>query len=325
MEDLKKKIIEHKKLVIAIASVVLALISIFVFGRIFSDPEFHKKSIKILDSKKDSVMAITGALTVASTALTILPDDIATPVAEQLIDMAGGFAVVLGAVTLEKYLLTILFGVGFYVMIPVGFIINAINQYFNKEKLKNLFKKFVLFGLAISIAIPLSLFISNQIDKTYKASIDKTVDSAKNAAEDIEDISDGTEDSGSTSDDENNSWWDNVKEKASDLTTGVGEKVKQSVDKIKDTVNKFVEAMVIMIVVNCVIPVLTFLFLIWLIRIFFGIDKSPNVTAFIPAGKLKKYSRMGKGVKLITGGSAENADVIDLDEDEEEEDEDSKK
>lgn len=66
------------------------------------------------------MLELTAASTAASAAITLLPGDTATPIAEKLADLSGYFLIVLCAIFLEKYLLTITSYVSFTILIPAA-------------------------------------------------------------------------------------------------------------------------------------------------------------------------------------------------------------
>ena len=96
-----------RKAALAALLVLAALISIFAVGKRASDPAYHQSSIDALAEKQETVLELTAASTAASAAITLLPGDTATPIAEKLADLSGYFLIVLCAIFLEKYLLTI--------------------------------------------------------------------------------------------------------------------------------------------------------------------------------------------------------------------------
>ena len=102
------------------AAVLVALISFFVVGRYASDPAFYAKTVAALDEKRETVMKLVGASTGSSAAVSLLPGDAGTPIAEKLVDLSSDFLIVIAAIYLEKYLLTILGFTAFKVLIPVA-------------------------------------------------------------------------------------------------------------------------------------------------------------------------------------------------------------
>ena len=108
------------RIICVAAAVILALASIFGVAKLTTDPAFYQKSIAALEEKQETVLELTAASTAASAAITLLPGDTATPIADKLADLSGYFLIVLCAIFLEKYLLTITAAAAFKVLIPAG-------------------------------------------------------------------------------------------------------------------------------------------------------------------------------------------------------------
>ena len=107
-----------QKCITAVILLLVAILSITVIGKYASAPENHQKTIASLDEKKQTVMELTAASTVTSALITLLPGDTATPIAEKMADVSRYLLVVLCAIYLEKYLVTITGYVAFTYLIP---------------------------------------------------------------------------------------------------------------------------------------------------------------------------------------------------------------
>ena len=83
--------------------VIISVVSIMWAAPKYSDPEERIDSIEYLDSKRNTVLTLAGAATASSTALTLLKDDWATPVANELAELSIYFMIILAAIVLEKY------------------------------------------------------------------------------------------------------------------------------------------------------------------------------------------------------------------------------
>ena len=90
------------KIICVATALILALASIFGVAKITTDPAFYQKSIAALEEKQETVLELTAASTAASAAITLLPGDTATPIADKLADLSGYFLIVLCAIFLEK-------------------------------------------------------------------------------------------------------------------------------------------------------------------------------------------------------------------------------
>ena len=160
-----------KKAALAALLVLAALLSIFAVGKRASDPAYHQASIDALVEKQETVLELTAASTAASAAITLLPGDTATPIAEKLADLSGYFLIVLCAIFLEKYLLTITSYVSFTILIPAACALGIAALF--SEKLRAALGKLawhvLLFALAIAFAIPAGVKVSSMIEDTYRA------------------------------------------------------------------------------------------------------------------------------------------------------------
>lgn len=80
--------------------------------------ETHAASLTALEEKQSTVLELAAASTAASAAITLLPGDAATPIAEKLADISGYFLLALCAIYLEKYLLTVTAYAAFRLLVP---------------------------------------------------------------------------------------------------------------------------------------------------------------------------------------------------------------
>ena len=179
--------IRYQSVVKAVLLILAALLSAFVLSKYAASPEFHQKTIEALDEKRTTVMELTAASTAASAAITLLPGDTATPIAEKLIDLSSYFLLVICAIYLEKYLVTMTGYAAFAVLIPLACVLLAVNVFVKSGTWNRIAVKLIAFALAIFFVIPASVAVSDLIERTYESSIQHTLTSAKEATEIIED------------------------------------------------------------------------------------------------------------------------------------------
>lgn len=291
-----------QKCITAAVLLLVAILSITVVGKYVSAPENHQKTIASLDEKKQTVMELTAASTVTSALITLLPGDTATPIAEKMADVSGYLLVVLCAIYLEKYLVTITGYVAFTYLIPIACGLWIFNLIFANATLRKLATKLVVFGLAISFVVPASVKISDLIGDTYQAQIEATIEDARNTQNILEnsgvvDDTNATETTGTTEASEtvtgnvqekenNNSgsvsnifdWAKDAISGAKDSVTNVVENVTVSteelVQKVENSLNHFIEAVAVMIITSCVIPMLVLLLFFWMVKIVLDVDLS---------------------------------------------------
>lgn len=249
-------------MILAAVFIIVALISFFLIGGYTSDPENFTSTTKYLNDKRETVMALTGGAAAASAAITLIPGDAGTPIAEKLVDMSGYFMVILAAILLEKWLVTVTGMLAFKVIIPIALAGLAVNLFIPKQAMKSMFVKLICFALVLFIAVPASVVLSKTIDEAYKTSIEETISNAENKSKDIQDKA-GNESNA------------NALEKIFDTVKGG---VSQAVEEFKDILSDFVEAAAVLIVTSCVIPLAVILFFIWLLKMILGLNiELPNI------------------------------------------------
>ena len=91
------KEIDKKRPILILVAVAIALLSFFGASRIATSTDFHASSIATLDEKKTTVLELTAAAAAASAAITLMPGDTATPIADKLADLSTHFLIVLCA------------------------------------------------------------------------------------------------------------------------------------------------------------------------------------------------------------------------------------
>lgn len=230
---------KQKKILFALIPIVIALLSFFVIARFTSSTEFNAKTIQSLDDKKTTVMELAAASTAASAAITLIPGDVGTPIA---------------CVFFSGYLL------------------------WRKEILRVVAQKFLLFGLAVYLVIPASVKVADMIETTYASSIESTIETAKQTTNEIESetgesgqVDDKSSNEKSQSDSDSDS-----KENAGGFFSGLFNKVQEGVStataNVENVLNNFIEALAILLVTSCLIPILVLIFFVWLVKMLLGLN-----------------------------------------------------
>ena len=291
---------DRKKRIAAVVLLLVAILSVTVIGKYASAPENHQKTIASLDEKKQTVMELTAASTVTSALITLLPEDTATPIAEKMADVSGYLLIVLCAIYLEKYLVTITGYVAFTYLIPAACVLWILNLFFANATVRKLAAKLAVFGIAIFLVVPASVKISDLIGDTYQAQIEATIEDAKSTQNILENSDPGndtgeaeigtgtTEAATANTQEKTNSesgsvsnifdWAKDAFSSAKDSVANVVENVtistEELVQKVENSLNHFIEAVAVMIITSCVIPMLVLLLFFWMVKIVLDVDLS---------------------------------------------------
>ncbi len=252
---------------------VILLLSMTVISKIASDPENHTKTIEALDEKKADVLKLTATSAASATALAAIPGDATTPVANKLADLTSYFLIILMVVFLEKYLVTLTGYMTFFILIPAACVLLAIGIWMNKSFFKILAAKVAAFGLVLFLIIPVSMNVSTLIEETYELSVETTVKEAQDITDEINESMDSE---------------GNIIEKAlSKIKNGVSGLLERG----ETLLNQFIEAIAVMMVTSCLIPIVVLLFMFWFVRILFGLqinvpkDVPKKISSKIPGHK----------------------------------------
>lgn len=244
------------------ALTVIGLVSYFKVADYASSPEVHAETIRHLEETKETVMKLSLSSIGVSSAITLIPGDVATPIAEKLADLSTYFLLVLSAIYLEKYLVTITGYAAFKVLVPLACLIGIAGLFLRSHVVKQLAAKLAVFGFAIVMVIPASVGISNLIEKTYHSSIQSTIEMALETTEEIEEDS---ELSAAKEEEKKGNIF-------SELLSSVTETVSIATDKLEAVLNQYLEALAVLLVTSCVIPILVLVFFVWLVKIILGVE-----------------------------------------------------
>lgn len=257
---------------IAVALVVVALVSGFPLREHFSAPETYADTIAAIDEKKANVLGLVASSTALSAAITAIPDDAGTPVAEKLMEVSGDLGIVLSVLYLEKYLLTIFGLAAFGILVPAACALLAAAVLLAGRipwdgALARLAAKLVALALVILVTIPASVAVTRMVDDTYADSVAP-----------VEEVAE-------TQPDERSEGGGSPLDFVLNLPNMVADGLTSITDGVLDQVNALIEWLAVMIVTSCVIPVIVLLFFLWVANAILGIDVSA------PMGALRGRAR----------------------------------
>ena len=257
-----------KKIIWSVALIAVALLSFFVFARFFSSDKVLKGTYDYLDTKKNQVIGINGAVIGTAVLVSAIPGNIDAALVSALTGLQKPCFTVLAAVFAERHLAGILSNISFACIIPLACIFGVISVWTNGSALKKLAIKLTIMGLVLSLTIPASVVLSKHVEKISSA--DEKIAEVQSMDDEAAESSDATKDK---------SAWSAMLNKIADKADDVKDKLEdpkgaltEVQEKIKNWINGVIEALVIMIITSCVIPILVFIFLFWILRMLFQID-----------------------------------------------------
>lgn len=249
--------------------IIAALLSEFVGRPHFENVETWSGTIEVIDAKKNNVLALTTSTIALSAAISALPDDTGTPVAEQLTQLSGNLGTVLAVLYLEKYLLTILGFLSLGVLGPVAFALLAISLLMHgrlttSHALFTLGIRVLLVGIIAIAVVPASVWVTQRIDETYQISISQ--EESEGSAEESKPTDSESQ--------ENKNFWDSIASGAAQLVSNLKDGIKSVTDGVVEQVTNLIEGAIVMIVTSCLVPLLVLAVFLWMGHSLMGIDVS---------------------------------------------------
>ncbi|MBR5152363.1 MAG: hypothetical protein IKW60_02425 [Clostridia bacterium] len=259
-----------KKAFQTVVLILVGLLSFFVVSKIAASPSLHASTIATLDEKKMEVIGLTGATAATSVAISAIPGDATTPIANEVANLSSYLLLVVCAIFLEKFLLTTTGFITFSIIVPIACLLWI--GYIHKQNviLKIIALKLIAFGIAIVLIIPTSVFVSNIIDDVFdtKQKIAVAMGSSEEIDTATQNISE-EEISGLQS------FFHKVKE---GLTNGIT----NAINKAEMALSNFVDVIAAFLVTACAIPIAVMVFFLWIIKVIFGVN--------VKMPKLKKHT-----------------------------------
>ena len=234
----------YKKLMLIAVLALVAVISFTKIAPFAADPENHKHTIEQTDERIASVMALSGGAAATSATLSLLPGDMCTPLADQLAEMATYFLLILSSLYLEKFLISLSGYITFMCLIPIACVLLAGAILTEKTAFARTAGKIALVGIVIYLIVPASVRLSDMVYQTQAAKVNDAIDQ-------YNDLEIGGDTDGG------------IISEFTSITT-------ETIDHITDFVEDLMESLAVMVVTSCVIPVLVFVFLIWLVKVIFS-------------------------------------------------------
>ena len=237
---LKSKVINAGVLVVA------ALISLLLLANIASSPSTYSGMYETLDEKKLNVMGLAATTTAASAAISVLPDDTGSAIANKLADFASYFVVILSVIYLEKFLLTTFGFLAFGILIPMACVLFA-------------------FGLALALVVPASVWLTDNIDKTFDESIAASNAAAQQATQELEEsVQEDTQ--------EDKGLLEGIADAMQDGFTAITQGVQDALDNLGQQLNNMIDTVAVMVVTSCLIPLIVLMVFLQVVKIITGLD-----------------------------------------------------
>lgn len=297
---------KRSKIAYCVFFVLIALVSFALLSPRFSSAETYTDIYKTLDERQNNVLSLAFGAALISSAISALPDDMGTSLSSEYADFYTGFAVVVASLILEKYLLTTIGFTFFTFIIPICCLLmvwaRLASPYDSAgHKHRQMASKLFVFGLTISLMTPVSVFISRQIDESYRASVQQTIKTTEEATSTIEQTAKDTKEADREQEEEQEGMnplavvqkqFNNATAAVGGAVDAVGSFATGILPWAINQLRTYAELFAVMIVTSIIIPVLVPIIVYLLFKIMFL--SSSDVT--IPAPLVEALSSTGSAL-----------------------------
>lgn len=251
---------KNARLAIKVLVLLLAaVISFFFVTEWVADMGFVQESLESVEESSRTVMKFSAATLSASLAISALPDDFATPLAENLADMNGYFIAILVVLFLEKILIRYGVELAFTILIPCACAAVAVAILTGKRFLQSFAVRLCALGLVTAFVVPCSTHITNYVAADLTQYVETTIHETEDGADKMNQaMESGDEDK-------------TIFEKLSDLFEVAIDGISDLMLHLKNNIRKCMNSIAILILTNCLMPVLTFFVLKWAVKELFSI------------------------------------------------------
>lgn len=247
--------------------ILIGLVSCFIAFGLLAKSGYVSYCTEAINENRNTVLKLTASSAAASTAITALPGDLATPIATELAQMSKGFLIVLCALYLEKFVVAISGTLVFKWLIPTACGLHVIGILTKKEMFRSLAIKLSIFAAALLFAIPTSVKISSMVEESYQESITQVIESAENSAAQIQESVDGNK-----KPEEAGNGLGKIIQSLKNSGDMIANGTSQLVEYFEKLMSRFIESLAIMLVISCLIPLLVILFFVWVVKLLFRFD-----------------------------------------------------
>lgn len=267
---------------------VLVLIGVFSFFVVTSwlpDRGFIQDSLESVEESSNTVMKFSAATLSTSLAISALPDDFATPLADSLADMNIYFIAILVMLHFEQLLIRYGVKLAFAIAIPAACGIGILSILLKKDLLKGIAARVAVLGLAVALVVPCSTHITNYVAADLTAYVEDTIADTEDGADKLNEAMDG------------GTGEQTIFEKLSDLFQTAINDMSNLMAHFQNTIRKCMNSIAILILTNCLMPIVNFFILKWILKETF------HIAIPMPQMRRKRHSDSDSGSGSSTSGS----------------------
>lgn len=261
-----RKLICRENLVRILLATFVAVFSFCVLANKVSETKWIENTVESLDESKNTIMEFSGATIATSLAISALPDDFASPLANTLTDMNKYFVFIFAVLFVEKLIVVEGIKISFAYMIPIACVLYVLSIMSRKTLYKEFATKIAILAIAVVVVVPFSTHFTETICDDYLVYVDETIAEAEAGAAKVNDVM--VESGGNT----------NIFDKLSKVFETAIKDVTMLLDYFNNVIKKCVNSIAIMMVTTFVLPLLMLAFFKWLLKELFSLNLNVSIS-----------------------------------------------
>lgn len=260
-----------EKLAKLLFAAFIMVFSITVLAGKIPETSYVQESLDSLEENQSTIMQLSGATLATSLAISALPDDFASPLAETIADLNTYFIFMFAVIFVEKLIVVEGTKISLVYIIPIACALYMLFIITSKGVFKNFAIKLLILGFSVVMVIPFSTHFTETVCRDYLAYVDETIVETEAGANKINEVM--------SSDEEDSSLFDKLSDAFKTTIQGVSDLMTYFNNVIKKCIN----SVAIMLVTTFVLPLLILMLFRWLLNELFAIHlPTPNVHNRLP-------------------------------------------
>ena len=172
----------------------------------------------------------------------------------------------------------------FAIVIPLACLVGAVALGMKKDVLKNLAARLCILGLAVALVVPCSTHITNIVAADLTTYVDNTIEETTDGADKLHEAM------------ENGAEEKTIFEKLSDLFQTAIHDVSDLMLHFQNNIRRCMNSIAILILTNCLMPLLTFFILKWILKETF------QIIIPVPAMSRRRDAETATDSELVAAG-----------------------
>ena len=251
-----------EKLAKTLFLMLIMVISINVLTVKIPESKYVQQTIDHLEKSQNTVMTFSGTTLTTSLALSALPDDFASPLAETVSDLNTYFIFMFAALFVEKLIVVEGTKIALTWIIPAACILYILTIWLSRDIFKSFANKLMILGISLVIVIPFSTHFTEHVCADYMAYVDETIAETNNGATKINDIM--------ASDNKDATIFDKLTDAFKTAIQGINDLLTY----FKNVIKKCINSVAILMVTTFGLPLLILMLFRWLLSELFSLHLS---------------------------------------------------